>query len=217
MKYDKYSYLFPPRPTETTKYTELGKYDNGEFLVQPKYNGTCCMVFMNENELIVMNRHKGLITSNYSDVDFRGLHRGKGWLVLCGEFLNKNKKGEKDISFNLKFVIWDILVYQNDYMIGSTFKERMNLLDELYPSSKMVVGKELESYIHLLITRQKNVYKAPYYESGFLNLYQSIVKTDLYEGLVLKRKNAKLSLGLTEKNNNTWQIKCRKPTKLYAF
>jgi hypothetical protein len=48
-------------------------------------------------------------------------------------------------------------------------------------------------------------------------LYAQIVDTDLYEGLVLKRKTAKLTFGLVEKNTNTWQIKCRKPTKNYDF
>jgi ATP-dependent DNA ligase len=217
MKYDKYSYLFPPRPIQTTKHTELAKYDNGEFIAQPKYNGTCCVLFMNENEMMVMNRHKGLITSDYSHIDLRGLHRGKGWIVLCGEFLNKNKKGEDGLPFNLKFVIWDILVYQNDYMIGSTFIDRIKLLEELYPSTKMRVSDKLESYSHLCFTKHKNCYKAPYYTKDFNLLYDSIVKTDLYEGLVLKRKTGKLNLGLTEKNNNEWQIKCRKPTKNYDF
>jgi len=70
---------------------------------------------------------------------------------------------------------------------------------------------------HLCFTNYANVYKAPYYTKSFDLLYQSIVNTDLYEGLVLKRKNAKLTLGLNEKNNSDWQIKCRKPTKNYAF
>jgi hypothetical protein len=65
MKYDKFSYLYPPRPIQTTKHTELNKYDNDTFLAQPKYNGTCCIVFMNEEELIVMNRHKGKISTDY--------------------------------------------------------------------------------------------------------------------------------------------------------
>lgn len=217
MKYTKFSYLFPPRPVQTTEPAELDKYDTGEYVAQPKYNGTCCVLFINESQIMVMNRHKGLISSDYSQIDLKGLHRGKGWMVLCGEFLNKNKKGEDGIPFNLKFVIWDILVYENNYLLGTSFVERMNLLEELYPSVKMRVGDKFESFIHLCFTSHKNCYKAPYYTGNFKILYQSIVKTDLYEGLVLKRKAGKLQLGLNEKNNNDWQIKCRKPTKNYDF
>lgn len=218
MRYIKYSYIYPPRPIQTTKHTELEKYDNGEFIAQPKYNGTCCNVFISEDELIVMNRHKGEITSNYSNVDLRGLYSGKGWMVLSGEFLNKNQKGEDGNPFNLKFVIWDILVYDGKYLLGKNTVERLYMLEELFPCSSMVVGKDkFESYKHLCCTKYKNVYKAPTYIGGFKKLYNDIVDTDLYEGLVLKRKNARLLLGLVEKNNNDWQIKCRKPTKNYAF
>lgn len=217
MRYEKYMYLFPPRPIETTHHKELGKFDNGLYMAQPKYNGTCCNVFISPKELHVMNRHKTPITSNYSDVDFRGMYRGDGWMVVSGEFLNKNKIGENNNPFNLKFVIWDILVYNSEYLIGSTFLERMQLLEQLYPSVQMRVGDTFEGYRHLCITDHKNIFKAPCYDSKFEALYKMIVDVDLYEGLVLKRSNAKLTLGLTEKNNNTWQIKCRKPTKNYQF
>jgi ATP-dependent DNA ligase len=165
-----------------------------------------------------MNRHKGTITSNYSEIDFRGMYRGEGWMVLCGEFLNKNKKGEDGKPFNLKFVIWDILVYEGYYLLGSTFVERMYILEKLYPCIEMMVDDNgLKANNHLCFTSHKNIYKAPVYTNNFSKLYDSIVDTDLYEGLVLKRKDAKLSYGLTEKNNNDWQIKCRKPTKSYDF
>jgi ATP-dependent DNA ligase len=218
MKYNKYTYLFPPRPIQTTKYTELDKYDNGDFIAQPKYNGTCCNLFISENEVIVMNRHKGEITSNYSHIDFKSLHQGEGWLVLSGEFLNKNKKGEDGNPFNLKFVIWDILVLEGKYLIGSTLESRLQILENLYPCASMSVTKnKMECYKHLCCTKVEHVYKAPTYLNNYSSLYHDIVEVDLYEGLVLKRKKAKLSLGLTEKNNNDWQIKCRKPTKNYAF
>lgn len=218
VRYENYSYLYPPRPIQTTKHTELAKYDNGEFIAQPKYNGSCCNVFINEKELIVMNRHNGKLTSDYSNIDLKGLHSGKGWMVLCGEFLNKNKKGEDGNSFNLKFVIWDILVYNGQYFIGSTFEERLQLIGKLFPCSSILVGADkMESYKHLCCTKFKNVYVAPAYAGNFEWLYNDIVDTDLYEGLVLKRRNAKLTYGLNEKNNNEWQIKCRKPTKNYSF
>jgi len=212
-------YLFPPRPEQTTKNTELDKYDNGLYIGQPKYNGTCANLFMNETETIFMNRHKEVIKAgDYSKVDFRGLYSGKGWMVLCGEWLNKNKKGEDGNPFNLKFILWDILVYNGEYLLGKTMTERLALLEELYPCCKMVVNeKGMLAYSHLCITKFNNVFKSPTYYNNFSLLYDSLVKTDLYEGIVLKRKDAKLTVGMSEKNNNTWQIKCRKETRNYSF
>jgi len=217
MEYKSYYYLYPPRPVQTTHPSELSKYDNNTFFAQPKYNGTCCNVFISENELIVMNRHKGKIVSDYSDIDFRGMYQGKGWMVVSGEFLNKNKRGENGKPFNLKFVIWDILVYNGKYLLNSTFEERVHLLQSLYPCVKMRVADDFEAYSHLCTTVHKNIYRAPCYGNNFEELFKSIVHTDLYEGLVLKRRDGKLSLALTERNNNTWQIKCRKPTLNYKF
>lgn len=220
MKYTKFLYLYPPRPTQTTHFSTLSKYDDGNFIAQPKYNGTCCVVFMNETELIVMNRHNGTITSNYTKIDFRGMYKGigaSGWIVLCGEMLNKNKKGEDGKPFNLKFVIWDILVWNGEYLLKSTFVGRMNMLEKLFPCVKMKVGDSFQSMKHICFTNYENIYKAPCYDRNFLALYKSIVDTDLYEGLVIKRAEAKLTYGLTEKNNNDWQIKCRKSTLNYDF
>ena len=217
MKYKDYMYLFPPRPEQTTHHTELSKYDNGEYIAQPKYNGSCCVVFLNETNCIVMNRHKTRITSDYSNIDFRGMYSGKGWMVLCGEFMNKSKKGEQGETWNLKFVAFDILVYNGEYMIGTTFKQRVDLLEKLFPCHRMMIGEKFESMKYTCITNCKNVYRATSYYANFENLYSKLITTDMYEGIVLKRADAKLTLGMAEKNNNSWQIKCRKPTKNYAF
>lgn len=221
MKYAEYRYIYPPRPEKTTHYSELDKYDNGTFIAQPKYNGTCCIVFINKYTVRVMNRHNGVITSDYNNVDFQGLYDDtecNGWLVLCGEFLNKNKKGEDGNSFNLKFVIFDILVYDNDYLIGTKLIDRINMLDKMFPeTSTLVFENQMKSFAHLNVTRYENIFKAPSYVGDFQAFYKSIVDTDLYEGLVLKRKLSTLSPGFSEKNNSDWQIKCRKPTKNYDF
>jgi len=168
-----------------------------------------------------MNRHNGVITSDYNNVDFQGLYNDtecNGWLVLCGEFLNKNKKGEDGNSFNLKFVIFDILVYDNDYLIGTKLIDRINMLDKMFPeTSTLVFENQMKSFAHLNVTRYENIFKAPSYGGDFQAFYKSIVDTDLYEGLVLKRKLSTLSPGFSEKNNSDWQIKCRKPTKNYDF
>jgi hypothetical protein len=55
------------------------------------------------------------------------------------------------------------------------------------------------------------------FENNFLELYNKITKIDMYEGWVLKRKNALLERGTREGNNAGWQLKARKSTKLYSF
>jgi ATP-dependent DNA ligase len=221
MKYTEYRYIYPPRPEKTTHFSELDKYDNGTFIAQPKYNGTCCVVFINTAQQRIMNRHNGVITSDYNNIDFKSLYEDsgcKGWLVLAGEFLNKNKKGEDGNPFNLKFIIFDILVYDSDYLIGTKLSERLDILNNMIPETSTLILKDrMSSFAHLNVSKYNNIFKAPSYYGNFKDVYESIVDTDLYEGLVLKRKDSKLGLGFSEKNNSDWQIKCRKPTKLYDF
>lgn len=224
--YNSYSYLYPPRPEVKITPNNLERFDDNTFLAQPKYNGSCAVLFLNSEtylypprpgvkitgEMVIKNRHnqpfsKGKI--KLSEMDLMKAHRGKGWLVLCGELLNKNQAGEKG-SFNHKFIIWDILVLNSEYLLGTTFAQRMDLLDTLYPTKQHELA-------HVLNIGIKGVYKAPVYKKDFQALYNDISKVSLYEGLVLKRAEGKLGLGLNSKNNTGWQVKCRKATANYSF
>jgi hypothetical protein len=72
------------------------------------------------------------------------------------EFLNKNKKGEDGKPFNLKFVIWDILVYESNYLVGSTIIDRLTLLENLYPCTKIAVDETHMNVLkHVCFTCQK--------------------------------------------------------------
>ena len=62
-----------------------------------------------------------------------------------------------------------------------------------------------------------NVFRINSYYTNYEKLYNDLVSIDMVEGLVLKRKSAKLEVGSTENNNVKSQIKVRKPTKNYKY
>lgn len=215
--YLEYKYLHPPRAENKIPPKDLKIYDDGKYIAEPKYNGSATVIFMNETDLKGMNRHGEPITLiDYSQIDFRAAYRGTGYIVLVGELLNKNQAGEHG-PFNMKFIIWDILVFNGTYLIGYTVRQRLELLEQLYPcvQSEITESGQLRSFKYICITGHKGIYKTPAYLNGFTDLYQDIIKTPVYEGLVLKRLDAPLVYGITECNNHTWQVKCRKPTKNY--
>lgn len=217
MYYNSFKYLYPPRPEFKTCPKELDKYDNGEYYAQPKYNGTCCIVFTNGDELRVYNRHKREMKYSHA-INFRKLAKSPSWYVYAGEYLNKGKAGETGKKERDKFVIWDVLVWDGNYLTGTSLHERLDLLENIYPCSRaMIRGKEMEIYEHLCCTEIDGIYKAPTYTVYFEPLYRDIAKTDLYEGLVIKKIDSKLQPGFHELNNTDWQIKCRKETKIYNF
>ena len=63
----------------------------------------------------------------------------------------------------------------------------------------------------------ENVYRVKSYENQFSMLYDTLTPIDLIEGLVLKRKTARLEMGNSELNNTKSQIKIRKTTKNYKY
>jgi len=212
-----FKYIYPPRAESAINPKSLGLIGAG-WIAQPKYNGSCSIVFINgKKSYELYNRHGELLTLQ-RPIDYPALNDSDEFMVLCGEYLNKNKLGEDGKPFNHKFVIWDILVHKGTYLIGKTFEERVNLLLNLFGGSRGTVTKDgLTFFNHLLITNHNNVFMAPSYLRDFRELYEEFIQTDLYEGLVLKKGSAKLDLGFKQRNNYDWQIKVRKSTKNYSF
>lgn len=209
-KYLNYRYIFPPRPKNAIPDTELSFWDNGSLLAQPKLNGSNCVIFTNGEKTIVMNRHNQRLTNfNISDNEIKDIYRGEGWMILNGEYMNKSKSDENSQVFNHKFVIFDILGFNGEYLVGKTFEERVILLDEIYG--------QVDSDKEYLFKVTENVYRVKSYTVDFKNIFDKLTPIDMLEGLVMKRKNARLELGTSENNNTRSQLKCRKATRNYKY
>lgn len=210
IRFESFTYIYPPRPKNAVDPKEIPNWDDGIMLGQPKLNGSNCLIFMNGRDVYVYNRHNQRLTNfDLSKENILKIYSGSGWMVLNGEYLNKSKKDEGGDTFNHKLVIFDILVHNSNYLIGQTFQERVNLLDSLY-------GK-IESEKSYLYSVSENIYRVKTYYSDFKKLFDEFVKIDMIEGLVLKRKGAKLEVGNREDNNSRSQVKFRKPTKNYKY
>src|SRR3990172_6094895 len=205
MMENEFVYLYPPRPEFAIPPVALGRYDNGKYVAQPKLNGSCCVLEIRPGEVRAYNRHKEVLTGfRLPSID--ALYRGTGgWLVLAGEYMNKGKKGRHGELFNHKFVIFDILTYDGELMAGGpNIKERIGLIEAIYPSQ--------ERYDRCLIEILPDIYRVDSFYCEFEKMYLDLVTVDMYEGLVIKRRDAVLEPLVREKNNTGWQVKCRKPT-----
>lgn len=209
--YNKFRYIFPPRPKNAIPVDELDFWDNNTLLSQPKLNGSNSLIFTNGEKVIVMNRHNQTLTNVRVTTDeIKSIYKGNGeWMVLNAEYMNKSQNDETGRPFNHKFVIFDILVLEGNYLVGTTFEQRVAILNDLYGQ----VDCEKEHLYGI----SENIYRVKSYNGGFLDLYNDLIKIDMYEGLVMKRKNAKLELGTNEMNNVKSQIKCRRKTKNYLY
>lgn len=210
MKYENYSYIYPPRPRNAIMSIDLDTFDNFNMIAQVKMNGSNSVIFTNGEKVIVMNRHNGRLTNVQVPMEeILSIYKGTGWMVLNAEYMNKSKSDENRKVFNHKFVIFDILVLNGDSLVGKTFEERVILLDELYGTKACE-----KSYLYGI---SENIYRVKSYTSNFLDLYNDLVEIDMIEGLVLKRRSARLEAGTSQLNNCKSQLKCRKPTRNYRY
>ncbi len=210
MNYNNYKYIFPPRPQNAMPPKDISRFDNGSLIAQPKMNGSNCLIFTNGEYVNVMNRHGQNLTNFILNKDeVLNLYNGDGWMVINGEYLNKSKRDENGSIFNHKLIIFDILVHNSKHLVGKTFAERVDLMSEIY-------GNE-ECEKEYLYGYSDNVYCVKSYYNGFEQKFNELIKIDVIEGLVCKRKSARLELGTTLTNNTKSQIKFRKKCKSYKF
>lgn len=227
--YNDFKYYYPPRPEVKITRDQLDKYDeSGEWIAQPKSNGSMCELYISpEGEVRNFgrhfNEHLNLFDMNLDEI--RKLNNTGKWMVLVGEFMNKNKfDADAKQGFNKVFVLFDIMVYNGVYMLGSTFQSRIELLDGLFEH------KDFNAYYYQI---SENIYRAKTYTTNFRVIFNKIAETEknikvllkrdpdddvfILEGLVLKKKLALLEEGRSEENNVNSQVKCRLPKRNYHF
>ena len=208
--YDNFYYIYPPRPKNAIDPKHLKTWDDNSMICQIKTNGSNAVIFLDGKDCYIYNRHGARLTNvEINREEILSLYSGTGWMVINGEYLNKSKKDENNQTFNHKLIIFDILVYNSQYLVGKTFGERIELLDELFDTK--------DSEKEYLFGISQNVYRVKSYQKDFKQIFDKFTPIDVVEGVVLKRKNARLELGSTELNNSKSQLKSRKPTKNYKF
>lgn len=207
-------YIYPPRAENKIASESLPTFEEmGKFIAEPKLNGSSMQIYFGDGgkEIKLMNRHKQPIACKMDKEELRKLYRGTGEMILCGEYMNKNQKDELGKPWNIKYVIWDIIMLNGKHLIGTTFEERYYIICNLYGETNQVVKKKVLQSI------SENCFRVISSYGNFLNLYEDITKYQMFEGLVLKKKDGKLEDGYSENNNIKTQIKCRKATKNYIF
>lgn len=203
--YDKFVYMFPPRPSNAVLPSLISFYENRGWIGQIKKNGSCAVWAVSpDKQFIVMNRHNSPFT-NWS-LDYANYEAFKAlpdkWFVFAGELLHHKTKNIKDV-----FYIFDILVNNGEQLIGSKFYERSNILSGMFATTV----EEDHSY-----KISNKLWLAKNYDIGLNNLYNNLLDPS-DEGLVLKDPNSLLSPCFHSDSNTNWMVKIRKAHKNYGF
>ena len=208
MRYEKFEYLWPPRPENAIATNMLAFYEKRGWVSSFKMNGTCSVIAVSpERKLICKTRHnddhKLWSPSAKSSEIFQNLP-GDGWYVFVAELMHSKVPGLRDINY-----INDILVADGERLDGGALAARQEILKKLF-----LKGGEEETISHYAL--DDHAWLAKNHSGGFAGLFAGIDKPE-HEGLVLKNPKAVLLPCSKQKANAGWSVKIRKATKNYAF
>lgn len=208
MDYTDYQYLWPPRPETKIPQGMLGFYQKKGYVAQVKKNGTCTVIFAREDQVIFKTRHGDVDNGEHrmwapkpEHIEFFKSKATKGWSVFVAELLHSKTPHIKHDLF-----VFDQLVLDGEYLVGTTLKDRLALLESTLGAGTFEKDKHR---VH------QHVARAHSFTEGFGQLFTHLAPED--EGVVLKDQNAILSACIKQTSNSAWQCKSRILHKNYSF
>ena len=219
-QYNHFQYIHPQRAIKSIRPKSLNQYDNGEWLLSPNYEGDPCVVFTNGFELMVYD-HRGKIFKNVNDgINLRKLARSRNWYVYSGQYCSKPRildTAGGQIFQADRFIITDVLVWDGEYLLGSTLLERMSLLDQAFSfHATLIADCYMECFKYLYCTEIPKIMRAKVYAGNFENLFDQINLAG-YNGIVLRKKETELLDSMRSRNNRQDNIVCRKTISFFNF
>lgn len=231
------TYIYPPRPTAAVPRDQTQIYAEFGWIAQFKYNDSRCMVKLRADGTIELwNRHAERFRSYNAPIqlveqleEIHGKLGTKEYHLLDGGLLEQKHKAIKGT-----IVIWDILVHKGEHLVGTTYTERYQLLQ-----NKLSAHSDWE-YAFYHSPRDRTVFTLgdKITEDTFIptnwrpeewNECWRIIDTinapflstgeagPLLEGLVYKDPNGTLQFGLKPDNNSTWLGRSRVKTGRHEF
>lgn len=208
-----FRYIYPPRPAGAIPPHHVDRYPG--WIAQYKFNGTRNVVFMfPDGHIEMFNRHKQWNKAYKPTEDmvlaFHALNLPKGkFHVFDGELMHSKTRGIKD-----RFILFDILVFNGEYLLGTRYIDRYRMLEALLGTPTEF---EAETGNKIAYRVNNNIWFSKIYTKDLKERFKKLIHMDEVEGLVLKDPNGRLTFGLQEENNGSWMIRVRKPHKNYAF
>jgi hypothetical protein len=203
-----FGFVYPPRPEKAIPIEMLSFFQMKGWISQIKKNGTCTVLIVSPEGVLDIwtregERHK-LWKPDFNSPCLRKFKDlPKGWFIFVGELLHSKGTGQKDTLY-----LFDLLVADSKSLVGKTFIQRIEMLFKLWP----ILKDERDDYCEV---DERLWLSKPIINKSFLEIFQNLPPTD--EGIVLKDPSAPLEICGKQSNNQSWQVKCRKPTKNFAY
>lgn len=244
-------YIFPPRADQCIPKDDTDFLASMDWLAQFKYNDSRCIIKYTEHgDVELWNRHAERFRS-YTPPDYliEELHELREILCLQPDQISMLDGGlldQKHQAIKDTIVIWDILVKNDEQLLGTTYLHRYNTLHDiaqrrferghtcnwLYEHGTTPPIKFGTCFSNI---SQPNIFIPGNWPSNEWNEAWKIVEMvnapftkgkpgdttyeikPVLEGLVFKNPNGQLAMGYSEKNNSDWMIRSRVQTGRHRF
>lgn len=234
------TYIYPPRPKQAVPRDTLSIYAGLGWVAQFKFNDSRCLVkLLPDGKVELWNRHAERFRSYHAPdwllEQLNGLREflGPGYHVLDGGLLDAKHVAIKDT-----IVLWDILVHDDDYLVGSTYRSRYDVLCGLAAACGLgpwfyegcPASGSVEP-IRFGLGLAENVFLAESFgavDGGWDFMWEVVERANepfcsaagvkpLLEGVVVKDWGGVLEYGFSEKNNGDWISRSRVSTGRHRF
>lgn len=204
-------YVYPPRPKGKMHPRDLEREERRRvWLAQYKFKGSRTLVHLEANgQVQFYNRHgeihKRFKPSQELVQEFRSLNLQPNVdYVLDGELLDHFTKHIKGT-----IVLFDVL-WAGRYLLGCEQQKRLQILREICGSPSILEpeGRAFEVSPH--------IWMAETFDRDFANRFSWAAARPELEGLVLRKRDAKLdNMGHAE-YETAHQLRCRRPEKVHG-
>jgi hypothetical protein len=217
-------YLYPPRPSEgSVPFEAVEKLASYGYQAQPKLNDKRLCLSISNGQITFFNRHKdvhktytapGFLRNEIMQVcKMLELDVAK-WQYIDGGLLNGKHKFFKDT-----IAIWDIIVRNGEWLLGTTYKERYEWLLGKIPNAQPFIITLNNCPFQIGIKLTDHIF-IPLMTPDYQRLWKMVHDVNeaagwknegepLLEGIVLKLPSGKLAPAFKEVNNGSWMTRCR--------
>lgn len=232
-------YIWPPRCKTCIPRSETQIFQDLGWIGQYKFNDSHILIKYTHGQIELWNRHaEKLRTYHCPDWLMDQLQTLGNKLkinpnqitIIDGGLLDQKHKAIKDT-----IVIWDILVYNDEHLLDTTYNSRYNQIASISSQetwdykhnthNPVPFGHKITDDIFIpkcwdlkntmSLWDTINMVNQPY-TIGTLNSHDYKL-LPILEGIVYKDPNSQLEMGFKESNNDSWMCKSRVTTGRHRF
>jgi ATP-dependent DNA ligase len=202
--------LYPPRPEDCLPRDMILPTMNN-WICQLKHNDTRTVIHITSDTINLYNRHKQPLKKQIITPELQqSLEQLRTKLNITTDSVI-----DGGLLHDGTLIIWDILRYNGDNLVGKTYQERHSMIQAI--SSQENTPHLGHQILPMIYTPHNHTMTDRDTIWNLVSTRNQIENRIVLEGIVYKQPDATLEPMYKLKNNTTWQVKSRITHKNYQF